>query len=441
MDLSNRDLNSIWHPLAQMKDYESFPPLPITRAQGAYIELEDGRQLIDANASWWCKTLGHGHPNIQTAIKRQLHAFEHVILAHTTNHLIVDFAERLKQLFPHLSKVIFASDGSCAVEAAIKMSVHSRLINGEKQRNKFMALENAYHGETMGCLSVSDIDIYHSRYVSMLTQHYTLKGIPYVTSTQDPLWFDCSEHWPAIEAQLNAHADELTAIILEPILQAAAGMLIYSQDFLRRLQTWAQAHEVHIIADEIATTPLRTGLMTASEHAQLHADFVCVGKGITAGSLPLSALLVSEKMYDLFYDDYENGNNFLHSHTFSGNALAIAAAIACLQTLETHNIHKQVLGNENYLFEQMLAVKNATGRLHNLRHIGAVVAADLILYEHDLPLRARAGYQVYKNAVAYGALLRPIANTIYWCLPLTTQRRTIEQLRDITIKAIKKTFT
>lgn len=432
MNLIDRDLKHIWHPCSQMKDYETFPPLIIDRAEGAYLYTESGKPIIDAISSWWCKSLGHNHPRLSAALVSQLERFEHIILANTTNPVIVELSERLAQLSPTLDKVIYASDGSCVIEAAMKMSIHSRRITGKTERNKIMALSNGYHGETCLALSVSDLGIYKDDYTALLKDVEFIQNIPYVTGTDDPLWADCTEHWHKIEAQLNNQVDSLSAIIFEPILQGAGGMRIYSQDFLRRLRQWATAHDVHLIADEIMTGFGRTGYATACEHAGIEADFLCVAKGLTGGMLPMSAMLTSTAMYNVFYDDYAKRKSFLHSHTHSGNNLAAAVAIATLDVLQEENLYQHVRENSYQLREHMQAVQEQTGALQNIRHLGWVVAADLI---SDNP---RAGYAVYQRATEYGALLRPLGNTLYWLPPLNMKMETLIALRDITARAINE---
>jgi adenosylmethionine-8-amino-7-oxononanoate aminotransferase len=433
-DLIERDLKHIWHPCSQMKDYELFPPLEISHANGSILTLRDGRQIIDAISSWWCKSLGHNHPALKQALLDQAEKFGHVILANTTNETIATLGEKLATLSPGLDKMLFASDGSCAVEMAMKMSVHARKIQreGQVQRTKFMALSNGYHGETCLTLSVSDLGIYKDAYKSLLIDTPFVRNIPYVSGEHDPLWEDCSEYWPAIEAQLETHADTLTAIIFEPIVQGAGGMLIYSKDFLKRLRAWTKKHDIHLIADEIMTGIGRTGYALACEHAGIQPDFLCLSKGLTGGMLPLSAMLTSTDMYNLFYDDYETGNSFLHSHTHSGNALAAAVAIACLDTIEREKIYQTVRDNAPFILKLMTEIKDETNAIKNIRSIGGIVAADLIV---DDP-KERKGFKVYQKAVELGALLRPLGNTIYWIPPLNTPRETLEKLQRVTSMAI-----
>jgi len=421
-----------------MKDYESFPPLKVVKARGPYIEFEGGHKVIDAISSWWCKSLGHNHPRLKAALIAQSERFEHVIFANTTYDIILALSEKLVGLTATLKKVFYASEGSSAVEIALKMSLHAQKIIGENKRTQFAALKNGFHGETFMALAVSDLEIYRQPYETQLPQTIFLQNIPYVTSTDDPLWYDCSALWPTIESQLNQHAKFLSAIILEPLVQGAGGMLIYSKDFLQRLRSWTQQNHIHLIADEIMTGLGRTGYALACEHADIEPDFLCLSKGLTSGWLPMSAVLTTDKIYHLFYDDYAKGKSFLHSHTFSGNALAAAVALETLKVMEEENIYQHVRNQQSYLKQLMLEVAAQTQKIHNIRHIGALVAADLILDESQK--KQRYGYEVFKNAVPLGAWLRPLGNTIYWLPPLNCELNVLETLRDITIKAIQKTL-
>ncbi|NNM58454.1 MAG: adenosylmethionine--8-amino-7-oxononanoate transaminase [Legionellales bacterium] len=427
-----QDLAHNWHPCSQMKDFENNPPLLIKSAQGAYITQTDGSQIIDAISSWWCKPLGHHYKPINDAITEQLNRFEHVMFGNTTYEHIIELSEKLSELLPNLNKISYASDGSCAVEIALKISLHSRQITGELKRQKFMALENSYHGETGLAMSVSDLGIYRRPYQSVLPDVTFIQAIPYVTSKHDPLWQDCGEHWRAIEAQLIPYQDELTAIIVEPIVQGAGGMKIYSQDFLARLRNWTREKGIHLIADEIMTGFYRTGLELACHYAACEPDFLCLAKGLTNGVLPLSVTLTNQSIYQLFYDDYEAGKTFFHSHTHSGNALAVVAALHCLKGMALESLSDKVVLLEPILANLMQEIADDTQALTNVRYLGGIVAADLI-NPNAIP---RFGYQVGCEAMRQGALLRPIGNTVYWFPPLNIEENTLLKLRDITRSSI-----
>lgn len=431
-----RDLKHLWHPCSQMKDYELFPPHIVQRAQGSFIEFDDGRRVIDAISSWWCKSLGHGHPRLKAALLAQVEKFEHVMLANISHPPIVQLSEQLAALIPSLNKVMYASDGSCAVEMAMKMSLHAHQILGHTHRDQFMALANGYHGETAGALAVSDVGLYRQPYEKMLKKTHFLQNVPYVTGESDPLWSDCASVWSSIETQLEPLAEQLTAIIVEPIVQGAGGMLIYSADFLRRLATWCCVHQVHLIADEIMTGFGRTGTMLACEQAGIEPHFLCLSKGMTSGWLPLSAVVTSDAIYNLFYTDYDQGSAFLHSHTYTGNALAAAVAVACIQCFTEENILQRVNQKAPLMKQLMEQTVEETGRLHRVRAIGAMVAADLIVEN----AQERKGYQVFQEAIQQGAWLRPLGNTLYWLPPLVIEEEALKRLQIITRDSIRAVF-
>ncbi len=431
LDIQALDKQYIWHPCSQMKDYEKFPALVIKRAYGSIIELSNGGKLIDAISSWWCKSLGYNHPKLKEALMTQLEQFEHVIFANTTHEVIAQLSAVLGNLMPGLNKIFYAGDGSCAVEIAMKMSLHYHLLAGKTQKTKFFALKNGYHGETSGALSVSDLGLYRDPYRSMLFEPILIDPL-YVSGMDDPAWHDAEEYWLIIEPLLKKYCAQATAIIVEPILQGAGGMKIYSKDFLSRLAKFAKENDLHLIADEIMTGMGRTGKMLACEHAMIKPDFICLSKGLTSGWMPFSAVLTTEEVYHAFYDDYEKGKSFLHSHTYSGNALGASLALATLKVIRHENLCERAHQLQATLRSFMQDIAEQTGLLKNIRGIGAVVAADLVA--NNLPLRV--GYQLYQESVKLGALLRPLGNTIYWMPPLNIKNGELSELKKITFQAI-----
>jgi adenosylmethionine-8-amino-7-oxononanoate aminotransferase len=421
----------LWYPCTQMKDMADLSPLEIIGAEGSYIYLKDGRKIIDAISSWWCKSLGHGHPILREALIHQAKQFEHVILADTHHDVIGELSERLCQLSPTLKKVFYTGDGSTAVEVALKMSLHYRFNRGQSRRQKFIALQNSYHGESLLCLSVSDLGLYRDAYNSVLFESEFLNPLPYVSGREDESWNNAETSWPEIEKRLSVYAETATAIIVEPILQGAGGMKVYSPDLLRRLRQWCDDNDVHLIADEILTGFGRTGLPLACQHANIEPDIACLGKGLTAGWLPMSCVLVNDNIYDAFYDD-DRRRAFLHSNTFAGNPLAASVALATLKCLESENIYSKATALEIRMRELFQEVAKATGMLKNIRGIGGVVAADLSVEDES----RRLGYQVYQRAKALGALLRPLGNTIYWLPPLNISEVTLQELKAITTQSI-----
>jgi adenosylmethionine-8-amino-7-oxononanoate aminotransferase len=433
-DLAARDLRHVWHPCSQMRDYADFPPLEVVGASGSRLQLADGRTLIDAISSWWCKSLGHGHPRLRAALHRQADRFEHVILANTTNDVVVRLSERLASLAPGLGRVFYGGDGSTAVEIAAKLALHARRITGVGG-SRFLALENGYHGETALTLGLSDLGIYREAYADVLPEVAFLRGLPYVDSDAHPLWNDCSAYWPALERQLEANLAGLCAVVIEPILQGAGGMRFYSADFLRRLRAWTRARGVYLIADEILTGFGRTGSMLACEHAGIVPDLACLSKGLTAGWMAFSAVLASEDIYALFYADYGTGRDFLHSNTYAGNPLAAAVALEALDIYREEDICGRVRRGQGELRAALDRVAAATGRLENVRCLGAVAAADL--KGPGVGPGLRAGYRVYREAVARGALLRTLGDTVYWLLPLNVEAGILPELESITAGAIR----
>ncbi len=434
-DLISRDLNHIWHPCSQMKDYESFPPLEIIGAEGCYLHLKDGRKIIDAVSSWWCKSLGHGDPRIRAALIRQASKFEHFISANTTNEVLVELSEKLAELCPPLNKVFYGGDGSTAVEIALKLALHAQLAKGQNKRTKFIALENGYHGESGLALAVSDLGLYREPYAAVLPEPVILRGLPDVFSPEDPLWKDCGAAWAAIEAQLEAHAGTAAALIVEPVLQGAGGMRVYSPDLLRRLREWTRKHGVYFIADEILTGFWRTGEMLALRHAGVVPDLLCLSKALTAGWLPFSATLIAPELYELFYSDYGKGRDFLHSNTYSGNALGAAVALEALRIYAEPEFAATVSGVSRRLSENWGRMVSGTGAFENVRALGCVTAADLRLPPE---LRGqRVGFQVYQEAFKRGALLRNLGDTLYWLPPLNSPPEVLDSLAAITAESVK----
>jgi adenosylmethionine-8-amino-7-oxononanoate aminotransferase len=423
----------LWHPCTAMKDLENFPPISIQSAKGSYLYTTDGQEVIDANSSWWCKILGHAHPRLQTALQEQMTLFEHVIVPNTHQSVLEKLIKYLAKLRPELCKASFASDGSCAIEMAVKLALHAKQILGQNHRQHFMALNGSYHGETGFALSLTEIPFFRQMYTPLLFSPRFIQQVPYVNSITDEQWDDCHTLWPSVLAQLEPHVNSLAAIIVEPIVQGSHGMRIYSKDFLRRLREFTHEHDIYLIADEIFTSFGRTGTALACDHANITPDILCLGKGMTAGFLPMSAMLTTQEIYDLFYVDYDPMHTFVHSHTYSGHALAAAVACATFEILEEEKIYAKVQQQSQSWADLMYEVAEATGKLQNIRHLGAIVAADIN------STQPRLGFEVFRRALPKGAFLRPLGNTIYWTPPLNTPYETIQKLRDITIAAIRET--
>ena len=431
--LIERDLKHIWHPCTQMKDFESCPPLIVERAKGSYIYTNQG-PLIDAISSWWCKSLGHGHPAVLSAIKDQLNRFEHVITANTTHPALVELGEELSAITGN-QHIFFASDGASAVEIAMKLAIHATQIRGFANKNHFISLKNSYHGETLGAMSVSDLGIYKAPYKALGVPCHFIDNIPYISGKEDPLWDNCDTLWAFILPQLEQFCEQACALIVEPVIQGSAGMLCYSPDFLRKLAAWAKSKNIYLIADEIMTGVGRTGEWLACDHAKVKADLICLSKGLTSGSLPFSCVMIDSNVFDVFYADYKEGTSFLHSHTYSGNPLAVCAALATIKTIKKEELLPQAARLGQTMLAHFTDISRLSGKLLNIRGLGALVAADLVSVEGK-----RIGNEVYKQALKHGALIRPIGNTLYWLPPLNTNDETIGNLAEITLNSINDAY-
>ncbi|HZC86861.1 MAG TPA: adenosylmethionine--8-amino-7-oxononanoate transaminase, partial [Steroidobacteraceae bacterium] len=328
-----RDLAHVWHPCTQMKDHEQqLPLIPIRRGEGVWLEDYDGKRYLDAVSSWWVNLFGHTNPRINAAVRAQLERLEHVILAGFSHEPVIELSEALTTLGPAgLTRCFYADNGSSAVEVAVKMSFHYWRNVGRSGKRRFITLTNSYHGETLGALAVGNVELYKEIYRPLLMD---------VISAPSP---DCFERGPGeswaqhsrrrfadMEALLAKHADETCAVIVEPLVQCAGGMRMYDPVYLTLLRAACDAHRVHLIADEIAVGFGRTGTLFACEQAGIRPDFMCLSKGLTGGYLPLSAVMTTEPVYEAFYDEYTKLTAFLHSHSFTGNPLACAAALATL---------------------------------------------------------------------------------------------------------------
>jgi adenosylmethionine---8-amino-7-oxononanoate aminotransferase len=449
--LATRDLDVVWHPCTQMSDHAVFPPLEIVAAQGGWLTLADGRRVFDAISSWWCKSLGHGHAKLTAALTTQAERFEHVILANTTNEPVVTFCERLLSaangLPPHFwgndaprgrqpgwfGKVFFADNGSTAVEVALKLALQAQAQRGHVQRTRFAALQNGYHGETIGALSVGDCGLYKDTFAPLLFPCTQLGPLPYRSGPEDPRWMDSSPEWPAIQTQLEAQADKLAAIVYEPVLQGAGGMLLYSPDLLRRLRRWADAHGVLLIADEIASGMGRCGAMLASHLAGpgVLPDLAVLSKGLTGGFLPLATVLTTDALYDTFLAEWRERRAFLHSNTYAGNALAIAVAIAALEVYASEDILGHVARTGPMLRQGLATLAREYRMFSNVRGLGMMAATDLRRPDGGLLDPAmRTGWRVFRAAVERGALLRPLGDTSYLFPPLNTGADDIQGILD-----------
>ena len=440
-DWQRRDLAHIWHPCSQMQDYEDFPPIVVERGEGVYLYDVEGGRYLDIVSSWWCNLLGHGHPAIREAIHTQLDRLEHVIFANFSHPPIIELTERLvASLPPGLVRFNYSDSGSGAVEAALKMAFQYQHQTGHPEKQRFMCLSDGYHGETIGALSVGTMDLYARIYRPMLMDTIRIPApdcyrCPYGQRREDCA-IPCIE---AAERLFAAHAHETAALIVEPLLQGSAGMRIYPPRYLAALHALCQRYETLLIADEIATGFGRTGTMFACEQAGISPDMICLSKGLTGGFLPMSVTVTTEAIYQAFYADYREGRAFMHSHTYSGNPLAAAAALAVQDVLRSEPILERAATRADYLTQRLEAALGEHPRVGEIRHIGLIHAIELVAdRETRTPLEAeaRTGYRIYREALGRGLLLRPLGDVLYFNPPLVIDEAQLDEAVDTTVAAM-----
>jgi adenosylmethionine---8-amino-7-oxononanoate aminotransferase len=437
-----RDLAHVWHPCTQMKDHEHEVPLiPIRRGAGVWLEDFDGRRYLDAISSWWVNIHGHANARINAAIRAQLEHLEQVILAGFTHEPVIALSEALSTLAPHgLSRCFYADNGSSAIEVAVKMSFHYWRNSGQTARRRFITLSNSYHGETLGALAVGNVELYKEIYRPLLMDVITVPSPDCFERAPGESWAEHSRRrFADMEAALERYARETCAVIVEPLVQCAAGMRMYDPVYLSLLREACDRHAVHLIADEIAVGFGRTGTLFACEQAGISPDFLCLSKGLTAGFLPLSAVLTTEPVYRAFYDDYVKLNAFLHSHSFTGNPLACTAALASLAIFR----EERTLERNRALAERMAAgARPLADHAHvaEVRQRGMIVAIELTADKASgkpYPWQERRGLRVYRHALARGVLLRPIGNVVYFMPPYVITPEEIDLMVEVAREGIE----
>jgi adenosylmethionine---8-amino-7-oxononanoate aminotransferase len=435
-----RDLAHVWHPCTQMKDHEQQPPIPIRRGRGAWLEDFEGRRYLDAVSSWWVNLFGHANPAINAAVRAQLDLLEQVILAGFTHEPVIALSEELTAVAPHgLTRCFYADNGSSAVEVAVKMSFHYWRNVGRTSKRRFITLANSYHGETLGALAVGNVGLYKEIYQPLLMDVVTVPSPDCYEREPGVSWADHSRaQFAHMEAALARHAHEACAVIVEPLVQCAAGMRMYDPVYLTLLREACDRHQVHLIADEIAVGFGRTGTLFACEQAGITPDFMCLSKGLTAGYLPLSAVLTTEEVYAAFYDEYVKLNAFLHSHSFTGNPLACAAARASLALFREHD----VLNANRALAAHMGArARELAGHpnVAEVRQTGMIVAAEFVRDKAQrlaFPWQERRGQILYRHALSRGVLLRPIGNVVYFMPPYVVTTQEIDLMVEVALEGI-----
>jgi len=425
--MMQRDLEVIWHPCTQMKDHETLPLIPIKSGKGVYLYDFEGNSYIDAVSSWWVNLFGHANTKINERVKRQIDTLEHVLLAGFTHEPAIELAHILVKITPKaLKKVFYVDNGSSAVEAALKMSYHYHLNRG-KRKPIFLSLKNSYHGETIGALSVGDVALYKETYEQLLISNMQVP----VPKDQTPL--AAKEALDGLENVLKEKSDEIAALIIEPLIQGAGGMHMYHPDYLTGARFLTQKYDVHLIADEIMTGFGRTGKMFAFDHTEVSPDFMTLSKGLTGGYLPLSVVMTTDDIYQAFYCDYNEHKAFLHSHSYTGNPLACAAALATMEIFEEQDVLAQNEKIAVYIKKQTERFLDFSS-VKELRQQGMVTAIELQGYD----AKERVGLKIYEYALTQGVLLRPLGNVIYFMPPYTISYEEIDTMIEVAYKGIEK---
>ena len=434
--LAVRDLAAVWHPCTQMKDHErEIPLIAIRRGRGIWLEDLDGRRYMDAISSWWVNLFGHANPTISAAVARQLDELEHVIFAGFTHEPAVDVAEALIRLAPPgLARCFFADNGSAAVEVAVKMSFHFWRNSGKPGKRRFITLANGYHGETLGALAVGNVALYKDIYAPLLMDVITAPSPDcYAREPGETPEQYSRRSFAAMRELLEQHAHEAAAVIVEPLVQCAGSMRMYHPVYLQLLREACDEFGVHLIADEIAVGFGRTGTLFACEQAGISPDFLCLSKGLTGGYLPLSAVLTTQQVYEAFYDEYAKLNAFLHSHSYTGNPLACAAARATLGLFESEPVIERNRSLAAHMARATAALADHP-HVSEIRQQGMILAIEMVKQRgsrEPYDFRERRGLRVYRHALQRGALLRPIGNVVYFMPPYVITPDEIDLLTDI----------
>ena len=429
-----RSRSAVWHPCTQMKQHETTPLVPISRGSGSWLYDFDGHRYLDAISSWWVNLFGHGHPAITAAIVDQLAKLEHVMLAGFTHQPVVELSERLSAIAPGKpGHCFYASDGASAVEIALKMSFHYWRNVGHARKTNFVSVAHGYHGETVGALSVTDIPLFRDAYGPLLRRQAT---VPSPDARLASEGVSPREHAlsaaNALDVHLAAHHDTTAALIVEPMVQGAAGMAMHDPAYLTRARELCTRYKVHLIADEIMTGFGRTGTMFACEHAAIAPDMLCLSKGITGGYLPLSAVLTRDEIYQGFYDD-DLARGFLHSHSYTGNALACRAALAVLDLFRDNDVLAANRASAAQL-DELARPLAAHPKVRNFRRLGMIWAFEVV--DGQSGERDNFARWFAAEALTREMLLRPIGRTVYWMPPYCLGQDEMEILASRTLEIV-----
>jgi len=428
--LHKRSLQSVWHPCTQMKQHERYPLVPIVRGQGVWLYDAEGKNYLDVISSWWVNLFGHTNPYINAAIRDQLEKIEHVMLAGFTHEPVVTLSERLKKLVPDgLGHCFYASDGASAIEIALKMSFHYWQLCNQPRKINFISLQNDYHGETLGALSVTDVAIFRQTYAPLLRPctHVPTPDWRYAEDGESPEAYAIRAAL-ALEAHLAENHTETAALIIEPLVQGATGMGMYHPVYLKRAREICNRYQVHLIADEIAVGFGRTGTLFACNQADITPDFLCLSKGLSGGYLPLSVTMTTDTVFQAFYDD-KTAHAFLHSHSHTGNALACRAALATLDIFEQDEVIDRNMIKTDYL-NKIIEPISSHPKVRNFRNCGMIWAFEVETDDHNFAAHC------FQAGLKQKLLLRPLGKTVYFMPPYVINEEEMQIMVDGTFHVL-----
>ena len=442
-DWQRRSVASVWHPCTQMQRMAAVPPIAVARAHGPWIEDFDGARYFDATSSWWVNLFGHADARINAALKQQLDTLEHVMLAGCTHAPAVELAERLSARTGHaLGHTFFASDGASAVEIALKMSFHSWKNRGQGERREFVCLRHGYHGETIGALAVTDVAVFRDAYDPLLMRSHVVMAPDARQAEPGQSAGDVARRAAAeLAALFEARAGHIAAVILEPLVQCAAGMAMHDPAYLREVRALCDRYEVHLIADEIAVGCGRTGTFFAFEQAAAQGepaiwpDLLCLSKGISGGYLPLSLVLSTDNIYNAFLDD-DTARGFLHSHSYTGNPLACRAALAVLDRFDEEPVLQRNRETGAQLTAALAERLHGDTRIEHVRQRGMIWAFDV----REAAAGAGFAERFHLAARAQGLLIRPIGRTVYLMPPYLLNEEHVAYLAQRTVATLDVTL-
>ncbi len=431
-ELTAWDQRHFWHAFTQMAEYE---PLVIERAEGCWLVDVHGRRYLDGVSSLWCNLHGHRHPRIEAAIVEQLGKVAHATTLGMSNPPAIELACRLAALAPgDLNHVFFSSDGSCAVEAALKIAFQywQQCQRPRPHKTKFVAFDSAYHGDTLGSTAVGGIERFHAIYKPLL---FDVIRLP----PPDARRGDAEFHLRELETALASRHDEIAAMVIEPIVQGAAGMIMQPPGYLHGVRELTRKHDVLLIADEIVTGFGRTGRMFACEHEGVTPDLLCLGKSLTAGYLPMAATLATSKIYQAFLGEYTSGRTFHHGHTFGGNPLAAVAACASLDLFDEERLLDDAIPRKSAALRRVLEPLADHPHVGDVRQLGMLAGVELVADRasgRSFPAAQRRGYEVCRRSTAHGVWLRPLGDVIVVMPPLAIADAELELLGRVLIESI-----